>query len=76
MCMGYYTKFGYYFNKKTQKNEISDLHKFTLSFGHIMVDNLINQVKESEIIKIIPVTKTNQERKVVGQILLADHFLM
>ncbi|EKE13780.1 MAG: hypothetical protein ACD_12C00821G0001 [uncultured bacterium] len=57
-----------YFIQKKQKNEITKLHNFTLSFEPIMVDDLINQVKKSEIVKILPVTKTDQERKIVEQI--------
>ena len=53
---------------KNQKNEITELHNFTLSFEPIMVDNLVNQAKNSEIVKILPVTKTDQEKKVVEQI--------
>ena len=59
-----------YYIQKNQKNEITELHNFTLSFEPIMVDDLINQIKESEIIKILPVTKTYQERKIVDEIFL------
>ncbi|MFA5771032.1 MAG: HAD-IIB family hydrolase [Patescibacteria group bacterium] len=59
-----------YFIQKSQKNEITKLHNFTLSFEPIMVDDLINQIKKSEIIKILPVTKTYEERKIVEQIFL------
>lgn len=57
-----------YYIQKTQKNEITDLHNFTLSFGPIMVDNLIDQIKTSEIVKILPVTKTIKERQIVDKI--------
>lgn len=57
-----------YYIQKTQKNEITNLHNFTLSFEPIIVDDLINQVKQSEIVKILPVTKTDEERKVVDRI--------
>ncbi len=57
-----------YYIQKNQKNEITELHNFTLSFEPIIVDDLINQVKESEIVKILPVTKTDQERKIVDEI--------
>ena len=57
-----------YFIQKSQKNEITKLHNFTLCFEPIMVDDLINQIKKSEIIKILPVTKTDEERKIVEQI--------
>ncbi|MFA6552768.1 MAG: HAD hydrolase family protein, partial [Candidatus Paceibacterota bacterium] len=59
-----------YYIQKTQKNEITELHNFTLSFEPIMVDDLISQVKQSEIVKILPVTKTGQERKIVDEIFL------
>jgi len=64
----FYTTEKYYI-QKNQKNEITKLHNFTLSFEPIMVDSLINQVKKSEVVKILPVTKTDQERKIVEQIL-------
>jgi len=57
-----------YYIQKDQKNEITKLHNFTLSFEPIMVDDLVNQVKNSEIVKILPVTKTDQEKKIVEQI--------
>ncbi|VVA43668.1 conserved hypothetical protein [Candidatus Roizmanbacteria bacterium] len=57
-----------YFIQKNQKNEITKLHNFTLSFEPIMVEDMINQIKKSEIIKILPVTKTDEERKIVEQI--------
>ncbi|KKP32986.1 MAG: putative hydrolases of the HAD superfamily [Candidatus Roizmanbacteria bacterium GW2011_GWA2_32_13] len=57
-----------YYIQKNQKNEITKLHNFTLSFEPIMVDDLVNQVKNSEIVKILPVTKTDQEKKIVEQI--------
>ena len=59
-----------YFIQKSQKNEITKLHNFTLSFEPIMVNDLINQIKKSKIIKILPVTKTDEERKIVEQIFL------
>ena len=57
-----------YYIQKEQKNEITDLHNFTLSFEPIMVDSLIDQVKKSEIVKILPVTKTIKERQIVDKI--------
>jgi hypothetical protein len=57
-----------YFIQKNQKNKITDLHNFTLSLEPIMVDDLINQVKESEIVKILPVTKTDNEKIIVDKI--------
>src|SRR3989339_580564 len=57
-----------YYIQKSQKNEITKLHNFTLSFEPVMVDDLVKQVKISEIVKILPVTKTDQEKKVVEQI--------
>jgi len=57
-----------YYIQKTQKNEITKLHNFTLSFEPIMVDSLIDQVKKSEIVKILPVTKTDREQKIVQKI--------
>jgi hydroxymethylpyrimidine pyrophosphatase-like HAD family hydrolase len=57
-----------YYVQKEQKNEITDLHNFTLSFEPIMVDSLIDQVKKSEIVKILPVTKTIKERQIVDKI--------
>jgi HAD superfamily hydrolase (TIGR01484 family) len=57
-----------YYIQKEQKNEITDLHNFTLSFEPIMVDSLIDQVKKSEIVKILPVTKTIKERQIVDEI--------
>src|SRR3989339_1161972 len=57
-----------YYIQKTQKNEITELHNFTLSFEPIMVEDLIDQVQESEIVKILPVIKTDAERKIVDQI--------
>ena len=59
-----------YFIQKSQKNEITKLPNFTLSFEPIMVNDLINQIKKSKIIKILPVTKTDEERKIVEQIFL------
>ena len=59
-----------YFIQKSQKNEITKLHNFTLSFEPIMVNDLIDQIKKSKIIKILPVTKTDEERKIVEQIFL------
>jgi Cof subfamily protein (haloacid dehalogenase superfamily) len=63
----FYTIDNYYI-QKNQKNEITKLHNFTLSFKPIMVDFLIDQVKKIEVVKILPVTKTDQERKIVEQI--------
>lgn len=57
-----------YFIQKNQKNEITDLHKFTLSFAPEMVDDLISQTKKFEIVKILPVTKNEGERKIVDKI--------
>lgn len=57
-----------YYIQKNQQNEITDLHNFTLSFEPIMVDNLIDQIKTSEIVKILPVTKTDTEKKTAEQI--------
>ena len=57
-----------YYIQKEQKNEITDLHNFTLSFEPIMVNSLIDQVKKSEIVKILPVTKTIKERQIVDEI--------
>ncbi len=57
-----------YFIQKNQKNEITKLHNFTLSFEPIMIEDLINQIKKSEIVKILPVTKTDEERKTVERI--------
>lgn len=57
-----------YYIQKNQKNEITKLHNFTLSFEPVMIDDLINQIKKSEIVKILPVTKTDEERKIVEQI--------
>ncbi|MEK7495562.1 MAG: HAD family hydrolase [Patescibacteria group bacterium] len=57
-----------YFIQKNQKNKITDLHNFTLSFAPIMVNALINEVMKNEIVKILPVTKTDWERKTVDQI--------
>src|SRR3989339_1199057 len=59
-----------YYIQKSQKNEITKLHNFTLSFEPVMVNDLINQIKKSKIIKILPVTKTDEERKIVEQIFL------
>ena len=33
-----------------------------------MIEDLINQIKKSEIVKILPVTKTDEERKTVERI--------
>lgn len=63
----FYTIDNYYI-QKNQKNEITELHNFTLSFKSIMVDSLIDQFKKSEVVKILPVTKTDQEKKIVEQI--------
>ncbi|MDO9027440.1 MAG: HAD hydrolase family protein, partial [Candidatus Roizmanbacteria bacterium] len=63
----FYTIDNYYI-QKNQKNEITELHNFTLSFKPIMVDSLIDQLKKSEVVKILPVTKTDQEKKIVEQI--------
>lgn len=57
-----------YYIQKNQKNEITKLHNFTLSFEPVMIDDLIDQIKKSEIVKILPVTKTDEERKIVEQI--------
>jgi len=57
-----------YYIQKEQKNEITDLHNFTLSFEPIIVDDLVSQTKASEIVKILPVTKTIQEREIVQNI--------
>ena len=62
-----YTTEDYYIQRE-QKNEITKLHNFTLSFKPIMVDSLIDQAKKSKMVKILPVTKTDQERKIVDQI--------
>ncbi len=62
-----YTTDNYYI-QKNQKNKITDLHNFTLSLEPIMIDFLIDQVKKSEVVKILPVTKNDQERKIVEQI--------
>ncbi len=57
-----------YYIQENQKNEVTKLHNFTLSFEPIMVTNLISQTKNSEIVKILPVTKTDKEKKIVEQI--------
>ncbi len=57
-----------YYIQKEQKNEITNLHNFTLSFKPIMIDSLIDQIKKSEIVKILPVTKTAKERQIVDEI--------
>lgn len=62
-----YTAEKYYIQKK-QKNEVTKLHNFTLSFEPIMVDNLVSLINKKEIVKILPVTKTDMERKNVEQI--------
>lgn len=57
-----------YYIQKNKKNEITKLHNFTLSFEPVMVGDLVDQVKNNEIVKILPVTKTDQEKKIVEQI--------
>lgn len=57
-----------YYIQKDQKNRITKLHRFTLSFPPIMVDNLLNQAKKSEIVKILPVTKTDEEQIIADKI--------
>jgi hypothetical protein len=59
---------GKYYIQKNQINEVTKLHNFTLSFEPIMVDNLIDLVKISEIVKILPATKTSHERKIIEKI--------
>lgn len=63
----FYTTDNYYI-QKSQQNKITELHNFTLSFKPIIVDDLVDQVKKSEVVKILPVTKTDQERKIVEKI--------
>ena len=62
-----YTTENYYIQKE-QKNELTDLHNFTLSLKPFIINSLIDQVKKSEIIKILPIVKTKQEREIVEQI--------
>lgn len=57
-----------YYIQKNQKNKVTELHNFTLSFEPIMVDSLTDQVKKSEIVKILPVTRTVKERQIVDKI--------
>jgi HAD superfamily hydrolase (TIGR01484 family) len=61
-----------YFIQKKQKNEITEFHNFTLSYKPIMVYSLIDLVKKSEIVKILPIVKDAQGRKTVQQI-FSDH---
>ncbi|MFA6016891.1 MAG: HAD family hydrolase [Patescibacteria group bacterium] len=65
----FYTTDKYYI-QKGQESKVTELHNFTLSFAPIIVDDLVGQVNKSEVIKILPVTKTDQERKIVDQIFL------
>ena len=51
-----------YFIQKSQKNEITKLHNFTLSFEPIMVNDLINQIKKSKIIKIMNPNDSNRRK--------------
>jgi len=57
-----------YYIQKNQKNVVTDLHNFTLSFEPIMVKDLTEKTKNSEIVKILPVTKTAKEKKIVDKI--------
>jgi HAD superfamily hydrolase (TIGR01484 family) len=57
-----------YYIQESQKNEITKLHNFTLSFEPVMVDSLVKKAKGGEIVKVLPVTKTEKERKIVDQI--------
>lgn len=59
-----------YYIQKNQVSKVTKLHNFTLSFEPVMVDNLVSQAKNSEIVKILPVTKTDEEKKTVSQIFL------
>jgi len=61
-----------YFIQKNQENEITTLHNFTLSFEPVMVDNLVEQVINSKIVKILPITKTEDEKKFVDQLILEN----
>lgn len=65
----FYTTDNYYI-QKNQQNKITKIHSITLSFKPIMVDSLIDFVKKSEVIKVLPITKTDQEKKIVEQIFL------
>jgi hypothetical protein len=62
-----YTTEKYYIQKK-QKDVITDLHNFTLSLAPVMVKNLIEQTKISQIVKILPVTKRAKEKQIVDKI--------
>jgi len=59
-----------YYIQKNQKNVVTDLHNFTLSFEPIMVKDLTEQTKISQIVKILPVTKTIQDKEIVQNIFL------
>lgn len=57
-----------YFIQENQQNEITKLHNFTLSLKVTMVDDLVDQIKKSEITKVLPVTKTDEEKNIVNKI--------
>jgi len=59
-----------YYIQKSQKNVVTDLHNFTLSSEPIMVKDLTEQTKISQIVKILPVTKTIQDKEIVQNIFL------
>lgn len=59
-----------YYIQENQKNKVTDLHNFTLSFEPVIVKDLIDQTKNIEIIKILPVTQTDEEKRIVNKIFL------
>lgn len=59
-----------YFIQKDQRNKITKIHSITLSFKPIEVDSLIDYAKNIEIIKVLPIVKTDREKIVVEQIFL------
>lgn len=57
-----------YYIQENQKDKITELHSFALSFEPDLVENLIDQIKKSEIVKILPITKNGQEKLIVDKI--------
>lgn len=59
-----------YFIQKNQKSEITELHNYVLSFNALIVDDLIYQIKENKIVKILPIAKTEDQKIIINKIFL------
>lgn len=64
-----YTNDNYYIQKSQQDN-LTKLRNDTLLFKPIIVDNLVDQITRSEIIKIIPIARNYDGKKIIEEIFL------